>query len=323
MNSLVTVVVATYNSSPFVIESLESIVNQTWDKIELIITDDCSRDDTVEVCREWLNKNRQRFISTELITIEQNSGVPANVNRGLNKSHGEWISFLAGDDTLKPDCIRDNMMWIEKNPDARVLFSRIDVYRDTFEPKNLIETVPGDQQNSNGIMAPGRTADSQYRMLLLCDRIHFTPSVFLHRETLLKINGFDERFKLIEDYPLWLKLTRNGYKLHFMESVTVNYRRHSRAINNTGISHLVNPNYYKQENLRKIYTYPFLPVDVFLNQRFTWYALQIFRINRINRNKFPNRMLLLFLTTLINPFKYFIHIRKMMIKQLKVNEFYM
>jgi glycosyltransferase involved in cell wall biosynthesis len=322
MNSIVTVVIATYNSSEFIIETLESVLKQTWRNIELIICDDCSRDSTVEICRNWLEKHYQRFTSNDILTSEKNMGVPANINRGLYISKGDWISFLAGDDTLKPECIEDNISWITTHPEVRVLFSFVEIYNNKFEPRNLVSTTPGDPYNPKGIMASGRSAESQYKMLLIADRIHFTPSLFLHRETLLSVGGFDERFKLLEDHPLWLNLTKNGHKLYFMDKVTVNYRRHSKSIYNTGINYLINPNYFKREDFRKVYIYPNLPSVVRLNVRFYWYASQIFRYNWFNNNKKPNRFLLALLTVYLNPFRYFIWLKKKLNINLKDNEFY-
>lgn len=322
INNLVSVIITTYNSLPFVIESLESVSKQTWKELELIITDDCSGDDTVKLCNKWLSANRQRFVRAEILTSERNTGVSANANRGLYAAKGDWIKFLGADDTLKPNCIEDNMSWITSDAAIMALFSRIEVYRDTFESHNLIETIPGDPYNPSSIMAPGRSVESQYKMLLISDRIHYTPSVFLNREILLSLGGFDERFRILEDYPLWLNLTKNGYKLYFMDKVTVSYRKHSKAINNNIISYLVNPNYFKSENFRRIYTYPNLPADIRLSQRFCWNTLQIFRCDWLNRNKQPNRFLLTFLKIYINPFRYYIYFRKRFLKNLKEKEFY-
>jgi len=324
MSSLVSIIIVTYNSSQFVTETLESVSQQTWKGIELIITDDCSEDDTVEVCRNWLNENenKNRFFRIEIIKSGKNSGVPANANRGLNAATGDWMAFLAGDDTLKTDYIRDNMTYIASRPEIKVLLSGIEVYQDTFEPQNLLKTTPEDAYNQHSIVTPGRSADSQYRMLLLHDRIHYTPSLFIHREALLSVGGFDERFRLLEDYPLWLNLTKNGYKLYFMDKVTVNYRRHSKSIYNAGNGYLIEPNYFLEEDFRKIYTYPNMPVDIRLNKRFFWYVSQIFRCNWLNRDTKPNRFLLSLLTIYLNPFKYFIMIKKLLNKNLQNNEFY-
>ena len=321
MSSLVSVIIVAYNSSRFIKETLESVLKQTWKEIELIITDDCSGDDTIEICRNWLKKNKNRFFRVEIISSKKNSGVPANANRGLQAATGDWIKFLGADDTLLPDCISYNMQNINKNPGIRVLLSKVNVYQDSFQEKNFVLTTPG-EITQDSIIWPARTAESQYRMLLLFDRIHFSPSEFLHRETILSVGGFDERFRLLEDYPLWLNLTKNGHKLYFMDKVTVNYRRHSKSIYNTGNRCLIKPNYFNEKDFRKIYIYPNMPVDIRLNTRFYWYVSQVFRCKWLNRNTAPNRFLLAILTVYLNPFRYFIWIRKRLNKNLENNEFY-
>jgi len=322
MEPLVSVIIASYNSSGFIIETLESIRNQTWKEKELIITDDCSNDNTIELCKAWLNDHNAEFRNTCLIETNKNTGVPANVNRGLYASSGEWIKILGADDTLKNDCIENNIRKISTDPAIKVLFSKVEVFRDTFERGNIIKTIPGDPYNPDGIMAAGRSALSQYKMLLVCDRIHYSPSVFIQKDTLVSVGGFDERFKILEDHPLWLNLTRNGIKLHFMDMVTVNYRQHSGAINNTGEIQIINPNYLKSNEFRKIYTYPFLPADVRMDQIYTWRVSMIFRIKTFNKNTTFNRLLFSLLTVYVNPFRYFIRLKRLLRKDIRNNEFY-
>jgi glycosyltransferase involved in cell wall biosynthesis len=321
MKPKISVVVVTFNSSEFILETLESVASLTWEEIELIITDDCSTDPTVELCRNWLEHHSQRFLSTSLITSDINTGVSGNANRGLQAATGEWIKFMAGDDAFEPGYLQDNMEHIANHPEIRVLFSRVNLYRDTFEEKNFMESIPG-KILQDSIFWPERTVESQYRMLLIADRIHFTPSAFLHRETLLSVGGFDERFRSQEDYSLWLNLTRSGYKLYFMEKVTLNYRMHEHALNNTGIPHLINPNYFKEEPFRRIYTYPHMPVDVRLKERYTWCLSLIFRAKWLNRDNRFNQTLLDLLVLYLNPFEYFIRLRKMLNGKLRNNELY-
>ncbi len=320
---MVSVLVVTYNSVSFVAETLESVFKQSWKEIELIITDDCSQDDTVAVCRGWLKKNEHRFIRTVLIETESNSGVPTNINRGVAVARGDWLSFLAGDDTMRPRCIEDNMLWVSSHIEIRVLFSSVGIYNNTFEPQNLMKITPDNPYGSAGLMSPERNALSQYKMLLTSDRIHYTPSLFLHRETLQSLGGFDERFRLLEDYPLWLNLTRNGIKLFFMDKVTVNYRMHAKAINNTGSTFLINPNYFKQEKFRQIYVYPNLPLDLRLSARFKWIASQVFRWDCLNKQLKANRHLYDLLTVFLNPFMYSIWLKKRLSSKIRSNEFYL
>lgn len=323
MNPLVSIIISTYNSSSFIIEALDSVFRQTWKGLELIITDDCSSDATVELCRGWLENKRQRFDRVEMITSAKNTGVPANANRGLNAAKGEWIKFLGADDTLEPGCIEDNVEWIKLHPEIKVLFSQIKVYTNSFYPENLLEIIPHNPYDPKGIFAPGRSASTQYNMLLISDRIHFTPSIFLNREVLLSLGGFDEKYRLFEDYPLWLNLTKNGYKLYIMDRVTVDYRRHSRAINNSDLNYLIKPNYFRSENFRKDYIYPHLPSEMMLSQRFQWFVTQVFHIKRLNKDSKPNRALFYLLTVYMNPFRYYHYIKKRLIKSVNDNEFYM
>ena len=90
---LVSIIVVTYNSSKYILETLESAKDQTYKNIELIVTDDSSKDNTVELCKEWMQKNSARFVRTEVITVPQNSGIAANCNRGVNAAEGTCISL--------------------------------------------------------------------------------------------------------------------------------------------------------------------------------------------------------------------------------------
>jgi glycosyltransferase involved in cell wall biosynthesis len=77
---LVSIVVITYNSSKYILETLESIKQQTYKNLELIITDDCSKDNTVVLCQDWLDVNKHGFIRTKLITTPPNKLPTININ---------------------------------------------------------------------------------------------------------------------------------------------------------------------------------------------------------------------------------------------------
>lgn len=320
---LVTVGISTYNSSNFILETLESIYAQTYQNIELIISDDASSDDTVQKVKDWLatDNRHDRFADVKILEVEENTGVSANANRKLKVTSGEWIKSIGHDDALLPDCVSDNMQYVHDNPDARVVFSKLKIYKNTLEEKNLLYTTP-ENITKDSIIWSDRSAQSQYRKLLVGDKIHFSPSLFIHRQTLTSMGGYDERFSLLEDYPLWLNLTKNGYKLYFMDKVTVKYRRHAKAINNTGVNYLINPNYFKYEEFRRIYTYPYLPLGIRLDQRYTWYVSQIFKPKWLNKNKKPFKICYTILIAFLNPFRYYIFFKKRFNKSVLNDDFY-
>ena len=216
---LISVVVVTYNSSEFVMETLESAFNQTWDNIELIITDDCSSDDTVEICKTWLDKNKSRFVRTQLILEERNTGVAPNANRGLKASNGEWIKFVAGDDVLMPDCVQELVHFIEANKELPIYFlvhGIIPFRKDSefavvFPPEKLMQS----------------EARNQLIYLLKRGNSIGGAAFFLERSTLLKMGGFDENYRLFEDFPLLLKYTSNNLKIWLINKPLLKYRIHS------------------------------------------------------------------------------------------------
>ena len=177
----VTIAVVTYNSSPFVIETLESIKYQSYPDLELVISDDASTDDTVIKAKEWLAKkeNIQRFQRIELITVPKNTGVSANCNRCIEAATSDWVKFIAGDDILLPNCIEDNMVFVVQNPEAKIIFSQVKVYQDTFLEQDYLKTTP--QDFPDNLMQDELTAKDQFQMLLECDRIHYTPSYFFNK----------------------------------------------------------------------------------------------------------------------------------------------
>ena len=108
---LVTVAVMTYNSARYVIETLESVKAQTYPNIALIVSDDASQDNTIELVREWISQtsNKERFKGFELLTVPVNKGIPASCNRVLAAAESDWVKFIAGDDILLPNYIDDNI----------------------------------------------------------------------------------------------------------------------------------------------------------------------------------------------------------------------
>lgn len=227
---LVSIIVITYNSSEFVLETLESIKKQTYQNIELIISDDCSIDETIRICNEWIVLNKNRFIRTELLTIENNTGIPANFNRGLKVAKGEWIKFIAGDDMLNSNCIGININYIKTNSTIKVVQSECEIYDSYFLKEKYIGKT---NRKNSSFFRVDITPKDQYNLLLKGNRIS-APSIFFAKSLLELINGFDERLKLLEDWPMWIRITERGYKIHFLNEITVKYRNSVNSVTRSG-----------------------------------------------------------------------------------------
>jgi len=224
---IVSIIVITYNSSKYVLETLESAKAQAYQNIELIVSDDCSTDNTVEICRNWIKKNENRFIKTELITNKQNTGITPNCNRGLFVASGQWVKFIAGDDVLLENCISSNIQFVTNNTSISFLFSKMKYIDETSK---LVVKVEDDNSELYEF-----SAKKQFKKLIIRNWLN-APSAFLKKETLIGLKGFDESTKFIEDYPLWLKATKNNFKLFFLSAPTVSYRLHSEAFSQIALS---------------------------------------------------------------------------------------
>lgn len=230
---LVSVIVITYNSSKFVSETLESICAQTYKNIELIVTDDCSSDDTIEVVQKWIDKNRKEFVDVQLVTTEINTGTSANCNRGIKVSHGEWIRIIAGDDLMTPQSIEWQMEYIHNNPEAKIVigerlaFEVINGIKHNLDVIQVIDSAPSFFNLS---------AEDQYKYILRHYDTGLTAGTIVNASVYREITLYDEKYSIIEDLPFWLNTTKAGIKYHYVMHPLIIYRMHesvSHAENGT------------------------------------------------------------------------------------------
>ncbi len=267
---LVSIIVITYNSARYVIETLESIKNQTYQNIELIVTDDSSKDDTLKICNDWITKNRDRFIHAHLITATNNTGTAGNANRGLAVSDGEWIKVIAGDDLFMPTAIEDYMNFVFTNENVQAMFA--EAVHFTGDLKNGNYTYEG-LRFEDYVFSSRVTAKRQYQILSK-EFFGSGPTFFCKRSLIKKIGGYDERFPLIEDYPAFIKITKLGVKLCLMKKYVI-YKR----VDDNSVSHIKDNDsiytnstkrivkdyklQYKYENLNYIWKF-FLKYDLWM-----------------------------------------------------------
>lgn len=295
---LVSVVVITYNSAEYVLETLESAKAQTYQNIELIISDDGSKDATIDICKNWLEENASRFVRTELVTVPENTGIPMNCDRGVRAANGGWVKLIAGDDLLMDDCIVKNITFALKREKCHIVIS------------DMISFYDGDtisqNQNAKKPLWIGRSiknAMQQYKSLLLnfCGN---TPTLFISRKIFDSV-GFDPEIRHMEDYPFLLNVTQGGFKLDYMAETTVAYRISAGSASNYGTDKIFNDLYIRNQKFNKKYRYPNLE-----NRRLIFEKTEIVRKNIINvvgLNRSTLFCRLIYNITLrLNPFYWFL-----------------
>jgi glycosyltransferase involved in cell wall biosynthesis len=256
IDPLVSIVVITYNSSKYVLETLESAKAQTYKNIELIISDDCSTDNTVIICEKWLKENKDRFVRTKLIMVEKNSGIPKNCNRGLFKAEGEWVKPIAGDDALMENCIKDNMDFVKSNKEVAFCFSDYEAYKDSFEESNL--TIYRNDSDARSKQFSELDNKFQLKVIIRNIIIH-GPATFYKRNKFLEIGGYDECYSFVEDRTTFFNWLLAGNKFYYLSKKTIKYRININSITNIkGADNLyINDFYVKFRDLiyERFYSY--------------------------------------------------------------------
>lgn len=120
----VSVVIPTYNQEEFIEKTIESVLNQTYKNLEIIICDDSSLDRTVEIITEYSQKDNR----IKALFSEKNQGISRNFNKAFDNCTGEFTAFLGGDDLMFPEKIEKQVSFLQQNLDYVLSMHYIDVF---------------------------------------------------------------------------------------------------------------------------------------------------------------------------------------------------
>jgi alpha-1,3-rhamnosyltransferase len=285
MDPLVSIVVITYNSSQYVLETLESAKEQTYKNIELIVSDDGSTDDTPNICHKWITENSCHFKRVQFVRSEVNTGTPANCNRGIKASLGEWIKVIAGDDLLDRNLLLTQINHLRCRDDIKILWTNVATFHDT-ETERVFKIQEG--TSDLRINKDDVTCQQQFEIMLRQNPV-FMGGLIIQRKLLQEIGPFDESFPSFEDLPFLHKVLINNKKLFYLDIIGAYYRKHGASVQVKDINKLrsaYHTDVYRYEmTILKYYRNPlerFLRyLDAGYNLFFTRYISN--KKNRINK----------------------------------------
>ena len=247
---LVSITVLTYNDAEYIVQTLDSIKNQTYQNIELIVSDDCSTDDTVERCGRWLEQNRSRFIDVQLLTVEKNTGVTYNITRSAKATKGKWIKTIGGDDLLTPDCIEKFVCYVKSNPSAKIVQCGLAKINERGDDIGYGVKGPDVHFHSDKT-----SAYWQFQFYLRKDAVDAL-GLFTSKELLEKIDYYDCEFPMQEDVAFTMKVLSNGYKIWWLDLYLVKRRMRSGTLSGLSDPFLVNRNDIIRGAINKKYFVP-------------------------------------------------------------------
>lgn len=298
---LISVLVVSYNSSKTILETLDSIHKQSYELLELIISDDGSTDQTVPIVQCWIESSKSRFASIKFIKNPINTGIPANFNRGIKQVTGEWVKIIAADDILLPNCVEE-LVKFSMQTGAKIIGANMRSFgtnskKDVFEVDEHMKSISVRMQ-----LAKLEAAD-QYQKLLRSYTIA-TPTLFIKKEVYDKVR-YDEKFVLLEDYPFMLNATSSGFSYDHLNLTLVKYRVSNSSVYHKDKENVLVNYFYKVEFLfAKVYRIPFLKNHVKLACYYDYYLRKMFYNSFLNKNTSVNLFIFKILNKL-NVFRYF------------------
>lgn len=249
-NEQVTVAIVAYNSADTVVRTLDSIAGQSYANIELIVSDDASVDNTLEVVNQWIAKNRMRFTNCQILCAQTNQGTSYNVQKAVYGATSKWIKVLAADDFLRPNAIMDYMSGLKKgiyiyeanmirvDKDGRFLD---DAYLEKWRIRRLAQYHNSKKQFSEWVKKD----------------VCLSPTMFFNVEKYKKMGGSDHYEPLIDDWTLILKFLRNGYCVGHVDKYTVVYMKHE-SISHTNKKFLSEPHVERARKIKRKLCYPYI-----------------------------------------------------------------
>ena len=201
MNSLVSIITPSYNSSKFIKDCINSVFSQTYKNWEMIIVDDCSEDNSKEIISELSTKDKR----IKPIFLEKNVGAAEARNTAIRQSIGKYVAFLDSDDLWNPKKLEKQLSFMDKN---EIVFSYTNYQLMSENGEDL----------SNFISAPEKMTYDSY----LKNTIIGCLTVIIDRE---KTGGFEmPKIRSSHDMALWLLIMRRGFDAYGLDENLARYR---------------------------------------------------------------------------------------------------
>jgi len=228
--ALVSVIIACFNSVRYLSCTIDSVLNQTYKNIELILVDDCSTDGTVALINEYMGRDQR----IRLIQREQRGGRPAiTKNTGLEYITGEFVCFLDHDDYYHPKKIEYLVSSLIENPECVAAFHDIDLVDEhgNFLNRYLDNFIAEANEYIKRISASKYICSTRFFAFqsIKYAAIH-TISIMIATERFGRKNlSFDTRFQVCDDTDLWIRLGLSG-QIIFLDKSLASYRQHATNI---------------------------------------------------------------------------------------------
>jgi len=208
----VSVFIASYNHEKYVRECIQSVLDQTYQDFEIIITDDGSTDGTVNVIKEFADPRIQ------LYTHAENKGASTAANNCIQKAAGEYLAGLDSDNAWEPTKLEKQVKYLDSHPEIGAVFTKVVL---VDEAGNMIG--PEDYKNFYIFEKENRSRYEWLKFFFSSGNCLCHPSVLIRKKCYDEVGLYDERMKNIPDQDMWVRLCLK-YDIHILNEKLVRFR---------------------------------------------------------------------------------------------------
>lgn len=221
-NPQVSVVIPSYNHEKFVEQTIDSVLNQTFQDFEIIITDDGSSDNTVKKIRKYDDPRIQLYV------FKRNKGACEALNNCIRKSKGKYVAYISSDDVWEKNKLEKQLKFIERNQNYSVVFSKAKIINEKNElisdDKHPYFSI-FDQQN--------RTREEWLRYFFFNGNCICHPSILIKKSVYDEIGLYNERLANIPDMEMWIRICMK-HEIHIMDQKLIRFRVRDEEANASG-----------------------------------------------------------------------------------------
>jgi len=203
----VSVIMASYNHEKYVSQAVQSVLDQTFQDFEIVITDDASQDHTAAEIGKFTDR-RIRFFQ-----LPSNRGQFVATNHCLRRAQGEYVAILNSDDFFLPQKLEEQVRFLDTHPDVAAVFTQARIVDDQGRRVRDRKTFV-----SRNMTRYERLNRFFYRGPRLCH-----PSVLVRRQCHEVVGGYDERYAQMADYDLWIRICLR-YDIHILPEELTAFR---------------------------------------------------------------------------------------------------
>lgn len=215
MTELISVVVTAYNVEKFIGAAIESILNQTYTHLEIILVDDGSKDHTYQIMEEY----RQKDLRIQVLRNDTNMGIGYSANRAIEIAKSEIIIRMDADDTMLPNRIEEQVKFFNANPEISMTSCHAYLMDVNGKVMDDIQFWPGYTQLED----TKKTIEK--RELISCAHTGFAA----YKKAIMDVDGY-RNIPCVVDLELFTRMGEQGHILIIMPSVLMNYRMHSSSV---------------------------------------------------------------------------------------------